>query len=631
MPIGGKAFTVQSRNPRKKRFYRQGVFWVGMTIPVLLALYVVLLALSLPPQQGKKATLAAYVDSANAGTVSQAKLLSTDRRVLFEDGKQKFWMQLPDTEGSVHDFVTLTLDKKIPLDVDAQTLKALLVPASWIVPALVIAATFLLVYMLTKSRASTPFVRAAARRGAHGRRVTFADIAGIDDAVVEAREIRDYLVAPERFREIGAEPPRGVLFVGPPGTGKTLLARAVAGEASVPFYSMSGTDFVEMYVGVGAARVRDLFARVRESAPSILFIDELDAVGRTRAEGAAVGQEERDQTLNQLLVELDGFDRATGVVMIGATNRPDVLDPALLRRGRFDRRILIDRPDRAGRRAILEVHARGKRLDPAVDLDRVASHTAGLTGADLASVLNEAALLSARRGRVAITAHEIEDALDRTIHGSEGRAQLLTPDEKRIVAYHEAGHAIVGLAFADAGPVRRVSIVSRGRALGSTDVVGQGEQQVVSRRELEHRMAVVMGGRAAEELVLESPTAGSGSDLRQATSLARRMVCEFGMSELLGRRVLGYPVSSSFLGSDRLEPDYSPEVATLVDREIGRLVDEGFELARRVLERNRARLDELAAALVDRETLREDYLAEVGRTLVAAEPPRGRPRGVSAV
>ncbi|MDQ6838981.1 MAG: ATP-dependent zinc metalloprotease FtsH [Actinomycetota bacterium] len=459
-------------------------------------------------------------------------------------------------------------------------------------------------------------------------------MAGADEAVTEAREVRDYLLDPKRFTGIGAEAPRGLLLVGPPGTGKTLLARAVAGEAGVPFFSMSGADFVEMYVGVGAARVRDLFRQVRDRAPAILFIDELDAMGRTRAGGGsgAVGQDERDQTLNQLLVELDGFDRDTGVVLIGATNRPDVLDPALLRRGRFDRQIVVDRPDRLGRLAILEVHGRTKTLAPSVDLGRLATETPGFTGADLASVLNEAALLTVRRGRSSIDQEDLEEAVERILSGSEGRTQLLTPADKRSVAFHESGHALLGLALPAAGPVRRVSIVGRGHSLGSTRTVPEEEKVVVTQLDLEQQLAYLMAGRAADELVAGQATTSCKDDLRRATDLARRMVCELGMSEGLGRRALGRPVAGHFLGDDRIDPDYSAELASAIDVQIGRLVDEGFERASRVLSLNRGLLDEVAELLVRRETLREPDLAPYADRLQRpGSPSNGGRRAASPV
>ena len=605
-----------SNRPSRRPFYKKGVFWVGLCIPTLLLGYATLTYLTLPRSTGEKVSLASFLERSGSGKIDRAVLLSQDRRVLFVQDGKPFWTSLPSSDEYESRFIDNAVAQGTPLDIDQQEFKALLTPASYILPALIIVSAFFLFVLLMRGGGANPFLKAAARRGAADKAITFADVAGADDAVGEVREVRDYLLAPGRFQELGAEAPRGILLVGPPGTGKTLLARAVAGEAGVPFFSMSGTDFVEMYVGVGAARVRDLFRQVRERAPAILFIDELDAVGRSRVGGAAAGHDERDQTLNQLLVELDGFDRDTGVVLIGATNRPDVLDSALLRRGRFDRQVIVDRPDRSGRLAILKVHARGKPLDPGIDLGRLAAQTPGFTGADLASVVNEAALLTARSGGRAIGQTELEQAVERIMLGSEGRTRVLSAVEKRTLAYHEAGHAIVGWTTPGAGPVTKISIVSRGRLGGYTQMADE-ERFVVGRDELMDRLAVLMGGLAAEELVLGQPSNGAGSDLRRATALARRMVCELGMSEVLGRRTLGVPVAGPYLADERIDPDYSPEVATKIDAEIARLGDDAFARATAVLTDNRLTLDELASLLAEKETLREDELGRFAAAVVA--------------
>jgi cell division protease FtsH len=595
-----------------------------MCIPALIALYAGLLWYTLPASPGREIGITEFRNLGVAAGIQDATLRSEDNRLEFVRNGQRYWVALPTKSNFLDSFLSDTLARGIPVRVDQQKGKQLVQPATFVVPALIVVSAFLLFYLLMRSNASSPFLKAAARKGAADRPVTFADVAGADEAVTEAREVKDYLTDPRRFTDIGAEAPRGVLFVGPPGTGKTLLARAVAGEAGVPFFSMSGADFVEMYVGVGAARVRDLFRQVRERAPAILFIDELDALGRARQGSTTSGQEERDQTLNQLLVELDGFDRQTGVVLIGATNRPDVLDPALLRRGRFDRQIVIDRPDQVGRLAILEVHARGKRLDPTVNLAALATDTPGFTGADLASVMNEAALLTARRARSVITHDELDEAVERILSGSEGRTVILSPGEKRAVAFHEAGHALVAMALREGGLVRRISIVGKSRVLGSTRVTPEGEKAVVAKSELEHRLAFMMGGRAADEIVLGQATTSSKDDLRLATDLARRMVCELGMSDALGRRALGRPLGSAFLDDGRIEPDYSGEIANEIDREIGRLVDQAFQSASQVLVTNRATLDELANLLVARETLREDDLSAFARRMAASGARPGR-------
>ncbi|MGH9178892.1 MAG: ATP-dependent zinc metalloprotease FtsH [Acidimicrobiales bacterium] len=598
-----------------------------MCIPLLLAVYATLMYLTLPRSAGEEASLGRFLELSDSGEIERAVLLNQDSRVLFVADGREYWTGLPSSQEYQSLFLENALALGTPLDIDQQELKSLLEPATYILPALIIVSAFLMFFLLMRGGSgASPFLKAAARRGAADRSVTFADVAGLDEAINEVREVRDYLMAPERFQQLGAEAPRGILLVGPPGTGKTLLARAVAGEAGVPFFSMSGTDFVEMYVGVGAARVRDLFRQVRERAPAILFIDELDAVGRSRVAGAAAGQDERDQTLNQLLVELDGFERDTGVVLVGATNRPDVLDPALLRRGRFDRQVVVDRPDRSGRLEILKVHARGKPLDPSVDLGRLAAQTPGFTGADLASVLNEAALLTARHGGRTINQPELERAVERIMTGSEGRTHVLSQDEKRTLAYHEAGHAIVGWTTPAAGPVTKISIVSRGRVGGFTQMTPDEERFVVSREEMKDRLAVLMGGVAAEELALGQPSNGGGNDLRRATTLARRMVCELGMSEELGRRTLGVPSAGPFLDDGRLDPDYSAEVAAKIDVEIARLGDEAFSRATAVLSDNRGILDELAALLIERETLREDDLVRFSAAVVAGPAMEERAR-----
>ncbi|MDQ6782864.1 MAG: ATP-dependent zinc metalloprotease FtsH [Actinomycetota bacterium] len=602
--------------------YQRAVFWVALCIPALILLYIGLLLFTVPQSPGREVALSAFVKLGSNSAVQSATLENEDSRLEYVRGGQRYWVGLPSKSDFSNQFLADTLNRGILVRVDQQKFKQLIQPATVVVPALIIVTAFLLFFLLMRSSASAPFLKAAARRGSTERPITFADVAGADEAVAEAREIRDYLSDPKKFTDVGAEAPRGILLVGPPGTGKTLLARAVAGEAGAPFFAMSGADFVEMYVGVGAARVRDLFRQVRERAPAILFIDELDALGRTRAGGTAAGQDERDQTLNQLLVELDGFDRDTGVVLIGATNRPDVLDPALMRRGRFDRQILVDRPDRLGRLAILEVHARGKQLDPTVDLGALAADTSGFTGADLASVLNEAALLTGRQGRRTIAQGELEEAVERVLRGSEGRTQLLLPDEKRAVAYHEAGHTMVALALPKAGPVRRVSIVSRGRSLGFTRIGTEDNKTVWTKSELEQRLAYVMGGRAADEMILGEATSGSREDVRDATDLARHMICQLGMSETLGRRAFGRATGDSFLGDGLLDADYSAAIASEVDREIGQLVEGGFRWATSVLETNRTTFDELAALLIRRETLREEELRPFASQVVVP-PPEG--------
>ena len=455
--------------------------------------------------------------------------------------------------------------------------------------------------------------------------VTFEDVAGAAEAVEELAEIRDFLADPAKFQAMGATIPKGVLLVGPPGTGKTLLARAVAGEAGVPFFSISGSDFVEMFVGVGASRVRDLFTQAKGQAPAIIFMDEIDAVGRHRGAGMGGGHDEREQTLNQLLVEMDGFGGTTGVVLIAATNRPDILDPALLRPGRFDRQVVVDRPDLTGRARILGVHARGKPLASDADLEVIARRTPGFTGADLANLVNEAALLSARRGQVEITTAALEDAIDRVIGGPERKTRLMSKAEQRTIAYHEGGHTIVGHALPQADPVHKVSIIPRGQALGWTLSLPTEDRQLVSRGELVDRLAMMLGGRVAEELTIGDVTTGASNDIAKATATARDMVTQYGMSARLGPVKLGDADGQPFLGKELgHRPDYAPAVADEIDREIRALLDEAHDEALEILTANQAVLEDLANALMASETVEGDALAAL-LARVQPRPSRGAP------
>jgi cell division protease FtsH len=455
-------------------------------------------------------------------------------------------------------------------------------------------------------------------------KISFDDVAGLEEAVEEIEEIKDYLANPSRFQSIGAKIPKGVLLFGPPGTGKTLLARAVAGEAGVPFFSISGSDFVEMFVGVGAARVRDLFEQAKSSAPAIIFVDEIDAVGRHRGAGLGGGHDEREQTLNQLLVEMDGFDVTTGVVLIAATNRPDILDPALLRPGRFDRQIVVDRPDLRGRTAILKVHAKNKPISDEVDLEIIARRTPGFTGADLANVVNEAALLAARRDKKEVTGAELEEAIDRVMAGPEHKSRLITATEKRIIAYHEAGHALVSHLMPFAHPVHKISIIPRGRALGYTLTLPTEDRYLVTKAELLDEIAMIFGGRAAEEIVFGDVTTGASDDIDRASKTARKMVCEWGMSAL-GPQALGQRDNQPFLGRDiRSEPDHSDAVAAQIDAEVRKLIDEGFDRAKSTLTKNRKLLDAIAERLIEVETIESADLETLLAGVPASKGERGR-------
>ena len=447
--------------------------------------------------------------------------------------------------------------------------------------------------------------------------VTFGDVAGIEGAKLELTEVVDFLKNPDRFTAVGAKIPKGVLLVGPPGTGKTLLAKAVAGEAGVPFFSISGSEFVEMFVGVGASRVRDLFEQAKKNAPCIVFIDEIDAVGRQRGAGLGGGNDEREQTLNQLLTEMDGFEGNTGIIIVAATNRPDVLDAALMRPGRFDRQVVVDRPDYSGRLQILQVHARGKTLAKDVDLDRVARRTPGFTGADLANLLNEAAILAARRQLTEVSMDEVNDAIERVMAGPEKKDRVMSEKRKRLVAYHESGHALVGALMPDYDPVQKISIIPRGQAGGLTFFTPSEERMesgLYSRAYLQNQMAVALGGRVAEEIVYgeDEVTTGASNDLQQVARVARQMVTRFGMSDRLGPVALGRPQGGMFLGRDiAADRDFSEDTAAAIDEEVGLLVEQAYRRAKSVLNNNRAVLDELAEILVEKETVDAEELQEL--------------------
>ena len=440
----------------------------------------------------------------------------------------------------------------------------------------------------------------------------FSDVAGADEAIEELREIKDFLVDPAKYQKLGAKIPKGVLLYGPPGTGKTLLARAVAGEANVPFFSISGSDFVEMFVGVGAARVRDMFAQAKASAPAIVFVDEIDAVGRHRGAGLGGGHDEREQTLNQLLVEMDGFEANGSVIMIAATNRPDILDPALLRPGRFDRQIPVERPDLKGREAILKIHARNKPLAEDVDLLNLARRTPGFTGADLANVVNEAALLTARKNLEKITNEALGESIDRVMAGPQKVSRLMNEKERLITAYHEGGHALVAHALPNTDPVQKITIMPRGRALGYTMVLPDEDKYSKSRNQMLDELAYTLGGRAAEELIFHDPTTGAANDIEKATSLSRAMVMEYGLSERIGAIKLGSVTGEPFVGmSYGHQRDYSEEIAAIVDEEVRELIDTAHQEAYDILVTNRATLDKLVLELMEKETLEKDEVARV--------------------
>jgi cell division protease FtsH len=484
--------------------------------------------------------------------------------------------------------------------------------ASYLLPVILFAVLFWFIFRQAQgsNNAAMAFGKSKARMfsGEHPT-VTFEDVAGIDESKDELKEVVEFLKEPQKFIQLGARIPKGVLLVGPPGTGKTLLAKAVSGEAGVPFFSISGSEFVEMFVGVGASRVRDLFDQAKRHSPCIVFVDEIDAVGRQRGAGLGGSHDEREQTLNQMLVEMDGFDTDTNVIVVAATNRPDILDPALLRPGRFDRRITLDRPDMRGREAILKVHARGKPFDPSVDLGTIARGTPGFVGADLENLINEGAILAARRNKKAIGQSELEEAIERVVMGPERKSRLISDEEKRIIAYHEAGHAVVVTAIPEADPVQKISIVGRGQAGGVTWFRPEDDRVLTSRKKLVAQLAGALGGRVAEKIVFDDITSGASNDLEQVTRMARAMVTRLGMSTELGSMVYGQKEELIFLGREISEQrDYSEAIATQIDREVRKLVDEAYEQAFGILKKYREQLDAIAKKLLEVESLnREEF------------------------
>jgi cell division protease FtsH len=634
LPFPAKGVPTTTQESPLRRILRGPVIYL---LVVIGALWVFLSFATRQPQP-KSLSLTQYENSIAEGKVRSAKFLERDQKVTGEldDGTQYETTYPAQYQDDLTRELLTSPGRLVSLTTDAQKGSAVLgALLNILLPIILIGALFffLMNQMQGGGNRVMSFGKAKAKLVSKDQpKTTFADVAGVDEAVEELEEVKEYLENPAKFQAMGAKVPKGILLYGPPGTGKTLLARAVAGEAGVPFFSISGSDFVEMFVGVGAARVRDLFEQAKQSAPAIVFIDEIDAVGRHRGAGLGGGHDEREQTLNQLLVEMDGFDARTGVILMAATNRPDILDPALLRPGRFDRQVIIDRPDLEGRKAILRVHARGKPLDPEADLDVIARRTPGFTGADLSNVVNEAALLSARRSKLQIGLSELEEAIDRVMAGPERRSRLISDREKRIIAYHEGGHALVAWVLPNADPVHKITIIPRGRALGYTMTLPIEDKFMMSRQELVDELAMLLGGRVAEELVFHDITTGAQNDLDRATKIARQMVTEYGMSDKLGPMTLGQKQGEVFLGRDfASHPDYSDQVAFEIDSEIRDLIDLAHDEALEILIEQRARLDQMAAALIEKETIEKEELVALLDGLVK-RPQRsgGRGMGVAA-
>ncbi|MGN7202112.1 ATP-dependent zinc metalloprotease FtsH [Arthrobacter sp. SAFR-044] len=607
---------------KAKNFFKGPGIWIVVVVGLLLVAFA-----TLAPGGAARIDTDKGLELLSGNKVEQAKIFDGENRVdltlkdnLQVDGQDKGKsVQFFYVDARAQDVVKAVTDAK-----PAQGFTDQPIESNWfsgllslLIPVILLGALFW--FLMTRMQGGgskiMQFGKSKAKMVSKDMpQVTFADVAGADEAVEELQEIKEFLQEPAKFQAVGAKIPKGVLLYGPPGTGKTLLARAVAGEAGVPFFSISGSDFVEMFVGVGASRVRDLFEQAKANSPAIIFVDEIDAVGRHRGAGIGGGNDEREQTLNQLLVEMDGFDVKTNVILIAATNRPDVLDPALLRPGRFDRQVSVEAPDLIGRDQILQVHAKGKPMAPGVDLKGVAKKTPGYTGADLANVLNEAALLTARSNANLIDDRALDEAIDRVMAGPQKRSRVMKEHERKITAYHEGGHALVAAALRNSAPVTKITILPRGRALGYTMVVPENDKYSVTRNELLDQMAYAMGGRVAEEIVFHDPSTGASNDIEKATGTARKMVTEYGMSERVGAVRLGQGGGEPFLGRDAgHERNYSDQIAYVVDEEVRRLIEQAHDEAYEILTENRDILDYLALELLERETLNQAEIADIFR------------------
>ncbi len=591
------------------RFFKSAAF------PILIVVVLAFFAQKLisPSDRTEPPPYSTFLQQVDDGKVKSATLSTKNNRVDVElKNGTKYQTAYPD--NTEQNLVNQLRAEDARVDVKPKGGSGWLTALTYILPFVIFLLFWLFIINQMQGGGSKvmSFGKSRAKRmSVDSPKITFRDVAGVDEAVEELHEIKEFLENPKKFQALGARIPKGVLLYGPPGTGKTLLARAVAGEAGVPFFSISGSDFVEMFVGVGASRVRDLFEQAKQNSPCIIFMDEIDAVGRHRGAGLGGGHDEREQTLNQLLVEMDGFEMKDNIILIAATNRPDILDPALLRPGRFDRQIVVDRPDRKGRQKILQVHTRGKPLAKEIDLDVLAGQTPGFTGADLQNLVNEAALLAARMGKREIDHLQLEEGIMRVIAGPEKKTRVMSEKERRVTAFHEMGHALVAHYLENTDPVHKISVISRGQALGYTISLPTEDKFLTTRAELSDTMAMTLGGRAAEEIVFGEVTTGASNDLEKVTATAKQMVMRFGMSEKLGPRVFGHDHGQPFLGREfSSEPDYSDEIAREIDDEIRRIVEEAHQVARSGLDEHRAALDVTSEILLRRETIeREEFIA----------------------
>jgi cell division protease FtsH len=593
------------------RFFKSAAF------PILIVVVLAFFAQKLisPGKTQQDPVYSQFLNQVDAGQVKKVTLQTKNNSIDVElkANSRKYRTAYPD--NTEQNLINQLRAESIPIDVKAKGGSGWLTALTYILPFVIFLLFWLFIINQMQGGGSKvmSFGKSRAKRmSVDAPKITFRDVAGVDEAVEELHEIKEFLENPKKFQALGARIPKGVLLYGPPGTGKTLLARAVAGEAGVPFFSISGSDFVEMFVGVGASRVRDLFEQAKQNSPCIIFMDEIDAVGRHRGAGLGGGHDEREQTLNQLLVEMDGFEMKDNIILIAATNRPDILDPALLRPGRFDRQIVVDRPDRKGRTKILEVHTRGKPLAKAIDLDVLAGQTPGFTGADLQNLVNEAALLAARQGKREIDHLQLEEGIMRVIAGPEKKTRVMSEKERRVTAFHEMGHALVAHYLHNTDPVHKISVISRGQALGYTISLPTEDKFLTTRAELSDTMAMTLGGRAAEELVFSEVTTGASNDLEKVTATAKQMVMRFGMSEKLGPRVFGHDHGMPFLGREfSSEPDYSDDVAREIDDEIRRIVEEAHQLARAILEQHREKLETTSEVLLRRETIEREQFVDL--------------------